>query len=147
MGTLPVSFCLLGIRLLFAWLAWKLLRLFDLLRRLPMSHGDLLLVQCQSMGVQYSLGTPTPLTALDWRFWYLHTGWEGIKCFILCMILRTMRKSSIFSIYSMISNAMQCLMTMMFYYKLLLSLQREHKIAIAQGYATFQNNQIKIQVV
>ncbi len=70
--SLPVSVCLRGVRLLFAWLAWKLLLLlFDLLRRLPMSHGDLLLVQCQGMGGQHCLATPTPLNALHGGLWHL----------------------------------------------------------------------------
>lgn len=64
--SLSVSVCLRWIRLLFAWLTWELLLLLllGLLRGLPMSHGDLLLVQCQGMGGQHCLTTPTPLTAL-----------------------------------------------------------------------------------
>lgn len=77
--SLPVSLCLQGVGLRFAWLAWKLLLLlhFDLLRWLPMSHGDLLLVQCQGMRGQHCLATSTPLTAWHGGFW--HLGWGREK--------------------------------------------------------------------
>lgn len=82
MKSLPLSVCLRGVRLLLAWLAWKLLLLlllFDLLRGLPVNHGNLLLVPCQGVGGQHCFATPTPLTALHGGLWHLHTGWKGGK--------------------------------------------------------------------
>lgn len=75
---LPFSVCLWVIRLLFAWLAWVLL-LSGLLRGLPMSHGDLLLVQSQGMWGQHCLATPNLLTDLHRGFWHLNKGWEEKK--------------------------------------------------------------------
>lgn len=48
-----------------------LLLLFDLLGRLSVSHGDLLLVQCQGMRRQRCLGTPTEVSALNGGLWHL----------------------------------------------------------------------------
>lgn len=74
MESLPVSVCLWGVRLLFAWLL-----LSDLLWGLPVSHGDLLLVQCQGVGGQHCLATPTPRTALHSGLRHLHVGLKDRK--------------------------------------------------------------------
>lgn len=79
MKGLPLSLYLQVVRLLFAWLAWELLLLFDLQRGLPMSHGDLLLVQGQGMWGKCCFATSTLLTSLHRGFWHLHMGQKDKK--------------------------------------------------------------------
>lgn len=62
----------------FARLAGQLvLLLFDFLGRLSMSHGDLLLVQCQGMRRQRCLGAPAEVTALNGGL--RHLGFRQVK--------------------------------------------------------------------
>lgn len=68
--TFSLSVCLRSVRLWFACLARRLL-LFDFLRGLSVSHGDLLLVQSQGVGGLHCF--PTPRSALHRGLWHLHT--------------------------------------------------------------------------
>lgn len=74
MGALPVSVCLRVIRLLFPQLAGEGLLLFDLLRGLSVSHGDLLLVQGQSVWGRSHFACTAVLIGQHGRFGHLHVG-------------------------------------------------------------------------
>lgn len=72
LGALPVSVCLRVIWLLFPQLAWEGLLLFDLLRGLSVSHGDLMLVQSQSVWGRSHFASTAVLISQHGRFGHLH---------------------------------------------------------------------------